>query len=219
MPDISATELRRLQALSDRIVRSEDRRKLLQEQRNAARNEVKELKATNRQLQKDARDLTKQISEVIEENKRLAAALAAAEDDVSNVTGRAAELVTERNKLAAANDALTGETRDLTKKLSAQQKANSTLKKSLDSAQAQLEADEVPVLLTPDSVGEMLDDFVKQIDVGGLQINKGDIRLSVAFGAAGEATGFVIPSAAADKDLPLHTIALDLVRRAPLESD
>lgn len=218
MPDISASELRRLQALSERIVRSEDRRRVLQEQRNAARDEVKELRATNRGLQKEVKDLTKQIAEVIEENKRLSEALTAAEDDVSNVTGRAAELVSERDRLATANDSLTRETRDLTKKLAAQEKANGTLKKSLDSAQAQLEADEVPVLLTGDSVGNLLDDFVKQIDIGGLQINKGDIRLSVAFGTAGEATGFLIPSTAADKDLPLHTISLDLVRRAP-ESD
>ena len=51
------------------------------------------------------------------------------------------------------------------------------------------------------------------------QINKGDIRFNVAFGTAGEATGFVIPSAAAHTDLPLHTINLDLVRRVALESE
>ena len=219
MPDVSATELRRLQALSDRIGRSEDRRRLLQEQRNAARDEVKQLKASNRQLLRDLRDRTKQVDELIEENKRLASALAVAGDDVANITNQAAALVTERDKLADTNVALTGEKQDLTKQLAAAAKANGTLQKSLDSAKAQLAADEVPVLLTPDSVGDLLDDFVKQIDIGGLQINKGDIRLNVAFGSAGEATGFVIPSAAADTDLPLHTISLDLVRRAAPESE
>ena len=46
-------------------------------------------------------------------------------------------------------------------------------------------------------------------------MHEGDIRLNVAFAQAGDTTGFVIPTTSADKDLPLHTINLNLTRKAP----
>ena len=226
MPEITATELRRLEAFSNRIVRVEDRQAQLRAQRDAARAEVKALKATVRELERTNRELAKtthtmeddatdQQQQFIDENQRLASEL--------EVAGKTAKQVTtQATRLAELRDALKGEMVDLkataktlNKDLTNLTKSNTLLTSQLRTATAQLEATDVPVFIPPDKIGGLLDDFVSKIDIGGLEVAEGDIRLHVAFGGAGDAAGFVIPSTAADKDLPLHTINLNLVKKAP----
>jgi len=230
MPEIPARELRRLESLSERIVRVEDRSKLTRTQRDEAREEVKQLKAKVRELEKTIRDLTaaaessaagssEQIDELLSENQRLADDVATAVRTADKVTAQSAKLADTRDSLKTQVQILTAEGKKLNKDLAAASKANTTLTSQLTTATAQLQADGVSVLIPPDKVGGLLDDFVSKIDIGGLEIQEGDIRLSVAFGTAGESAGFLIPSIAADDDLPLHTINLSLVKKAPTLSD
>lgn len=230
MPEIPARELRRLESLSDRIVRVEDRSKLTRTQRDEAREEVKQLKAKIRELEKTIRDLSaetesstassnEQISELLSENQRMADDLATAIRTADKVTAQSSKLADTRDSLKTQVQTLKAEATVLNKDLTVASKANATLTSQLTTATAQLQADGVSVLIPPDKVGGLLDDFVSKINIGGLEIQEGDIRLSVAFGTAGDSAGFLIPSTAADDDLPLHTINLSLVKKAPTLND
>lgn len=226
MPEVTAAELRRLEGLSARIVRADDRLRVTREQRDEAREEVKQLKARVRELERTNRDLIKsfesdasatsdQVDELIGENQRLADELSTAQKTADQVTTQAAKLATVRDDLKVQVADLKTESKALSSEVKTLTKSNTGLSTQLATATAQLETSEQPVFIAPDQVGGLLDDFVNKIDIGGLEVNEGDIRLNVAFAAAGDAAGFVIPSTAADDDLPLHTINLNLVKRAP----
>ncbi len=224
MPEITAAELRRLEALSDRIVRVNERRRTVMEERDAARSDVKQLRATVREMTgraseqaKTIEELERKIADVIAANAAQASRLAVAERSAKQTGSAASKLADARddlkNKLAANKAKL----KEATEQVVTLQKKVGTLHKQVRVLEGQVAATDLPVFLPAEKVGELLDDFVTQFDVGGLRITDGDVRLTVAFAGTGNGAAFVIPSTAAEKnDLPLHTVNLKLGPRPPL---
>jgi len=227
MPEITAAELRRLAALSDRIVRVDERRRTVMEERDAARNEAKQLRAVIRELTGRSREHSRTIEELEERVAGLVAAnadqanrLVAADRTAQQATSAAAKLADARDELTGKLAADRAKLKQTTKELVALRKSAGTLQKQVTMLEGQLAATDLPVFLPADKVGELLDDFVSQFDVGGLHITDGDVRLNVAFAGAGQGVAFVIPSTAAQKDeLPLHTLNLKLGPRPLLGED
>ena len=237
MPEVSASELRQLRSLSVRIVRVEDSAKNRLERLRSATAEISELKAaakeekrTNAAQQKVLEQenaalikelaaaragLTSQVSELLEVNRDLAERLGTAEGTSRALTAATEKIALRRDKAEAELSELKVVSTAAAKELATLQKSHVKIQNQLAAATAQLTEEGVAILLPPDAVGGLLDDFVSKIDLGGLEVHEGDIRLNVAFAQAGDTTGFVIPTTSADKNLPLHTINLNLTRKAP----
>lgn len=237
MPEVSAAELRQLRALSSRIVRVEDSAKKRLERLRAATAQISELKSTlkeekqarsverkaleqeikalSKELQETRESLTSQVAELVDVNRDLAKQLAAAEQSTNALTTATEKIALRRDKAEAEVKELKAAAKTTTTQLSTLQKSHDKIASQLTAATAQLADDGTAVLLPADAVGGLLDDFVKNIDLNGLEVHEGDVRLNVAFAQAGDTAGFVIPSTSADRDLPLHTINLNLTRKAP----
>jgi DNA repair exonuclease SbcCD ATPase subunit len=224
MPEISAAELRRLEALSERIVRVDQRRRTVMEARDAARAEVKKLRATIREMTGEAgeqkttiEDLERKIAELVTANADQAGRLVIAERSAGQAAIAASKLADARDDLKEKLAADKAKLKDATKQVVVLQKTAGTLKKQVAVLESQVAATDLPVFLPAEKVGELLDDFVTQFDVGGLRVTDGDVRLTVAFAGTGNGAAFVIPSTAAEKDeMPLHTVNLKLGPRPPL---
>lgn len=223
MPDISTTELRRLEALSDRIVRVDERRRTATEQRDAARAEVKDLKATIRAMRRTATEndrtieaLQEQVADLVAENREQAVRLETAKRSEEQATTAALKLADVQDDLKGQLTTTKGNLREANKQVNSLQKKIGTLEKQVTVLEGQVAATDLPVFLPADKVGELLDDFVTQFDVGGMQITDGEVRLNVAFASGADGAAFVIPSTAAEEqDLPLHTVNLKLGPRPP----
>ena len=87
---------------------------------------------------------------------------------------------------------------------------------------AGIEADAVLIATEAHAAARLIDGFVEEIGGGlpGLAVREGEIRLNVAFGKVGRATGFVVPSADAPPEVRknLHEVAVRFDRsREPAE--
>jgi DNA repair exonuclease SbcCD ATPase subunit len=224
MPEISAAELRRLEALSDRIVRVDERRRTMAEERDAARRDVKQLRANVREMTARANEqaksidqLEQKIADLVAANAEQAKRLVVAERSARQAGLAAAKLADARDNLKEELVADRVKLKEATKQVGALQKQTRTLNKQVKLLEDEVAASDLPVFLPAEKVGELLDDFVTQFDVGGLRITDGDVRLTVAFADTGKGAAFVIPSSAAEKsELPLHTVSLKLGPRPPL---
>ena len=224
MPEISAAELRRLEALSERIVRVDERRRTVAEERDAARRDVKQLRATVREMvgraneqAKAIEQLEQRIADLIAANAEQAQRLVVAERSAGQAGLAAVKLADARDKLKEQLAADRVKLKEATKQVRALQKQTRTLDKQVQLLEDEVSASDLPVFLPAEKVGDLLDDFVTQFDIGGLRITDGDVRLTVAFADAGKGAAFVIPSSAAEKsELPLHTVSLKLGPRPPL---
>jgi hypothetical protein len=79
-------------------------------------------------------------------------------------------------------------------------------------AEAQLKTKTITPVLPANEVARLIDGFVDEIGSGlpGLSVREGEIRLQVAFGKVGQASGFVVPSADAPADVRknLHEVSV-----------
>lgn len=95
------------------------------------------------------------------------------------------------------------------------------LSERLKLAEAQLKTDTITPVLPAKEVARLIDGFVDEIGTGlpGLSVREGEIRLQVAFGKVGRASGFVVPSADAPPDVRknLHEVSIRFDRTLPTE--
>lgn len=224
MPEISAQDLRRLRALEGRLAKAEDARKSFTVER-------RELRARATAAEREARAAGSRTAEVegrleslLAENARLAARL----DEISKDAVRLRDAgVKLREQLDAARKAVregAAEGKRLSRSLAKSQSEASRLSERLKLAEAQLAAKTTTPVLPAKEVARLIDGFVEEIGGGlpGLAVREGEIRLNVAFGKVGRATGFVVPTADAPADVRknLHEVAVRFDRsREALEPE
>lgn len=224
MPEISAQDLRRLRALEERLEKAQGERRSFAAER-------RELRARATVAEREARAADARTSEVeqrlealLTENGRLAARLDEISSDADKLRGAATKL---REQLDAAKQEVregAAEMKRLTKSLAKVESEGSRLTERLKLAEAQLKTKTTTPVLPAREVAKLIDGFVEEIGGGlpGLAVRDGEIRLNVAFGKVGRATGFVVPTADAPADVRknLHEVAVRFDRtREPEAGD
>jgi chromosome segregation ATPase len=223
VPEISAQDLRRLRALEDRLAKAEDARKSFTVER-------RELRARATAAEREARAAASRTAEVegrleslLAENGRLAARLDEIDKDAAKLRDAGLRL---REQLDAAKQAVregAAETKRLSRSLAKSESESGRLSERLKLAEAQLSAKTTAPVLPAKEVAKLIDGFVEEIGGGlpGLAVREGEIRLNVAFGKVGRATGFVVPSADAPADVRknLHEVAVRFDRTRELVED
>lgn len=224
MPEISAQDLRRLRALEERLEKAQDERRSFTAER-------RELRARATLAEREARaadartgEVEQRLEALLTENGRLAARLDEISSDADNLRGAATKL---REQLDAAKQEVregAAETKRLTRSLAKVESESSRLTERLKLAEAQLKTKTTTPVLPAREVARLIDGFVEEIGGGlpGLAVRDGEIRLNVAFGKVGRATGFVVPTADAPADVRknLHEVAVRFDRtREPEAGD
>lgn len=198
MPEVSARDLRRLRALEGRLEKAEGERK--------------SLTAERRELRARAAAAENRVAALLEENARLAAERDDVAADVGRLRDAGDKLRAELDRAKAAAREAVGEAKRLQSSLRRAERERDRLDERLKLAEGQLKGKTTAPLVTAGEVARLLDGFVAEIGGGlpGLAVREGEVRLQVAFGKVGRATGFVVPSADAPPEARknLHEVAI-----------
>lgn len=220
MPEVSAQDLRRLRTLEQRLEKVQDERRSFGAERRELRGRATASERAARAAEANTAEVEGRLEALLVENARLAARL----DDISSdaVKLRAAGMKL-REQLDDARKAVREGAAEAKRLAKASQKAEaeaSRLGERLKLAEAQLRTKTTTPVLPAREVAKLIDDFVEEIGGGlpGLGVREGEIRLNVAFGKVGRATGFVVPSADAPPDVRknLHEVAVRFDRSREL---
>ncbi len=220
MPEISAQDLRRLRALEERLEKAQDERRSLSAER-------RELRARATAAERDARaadsrtaDAEQRLEALVVENGRLAARLDEISSEADKLRGAAVKLREQLDEARKEVRAGAAETKRLTKSLAKAETEGERLGERLKLAEAQLKSKTTTPVLPAKEVARLIDGFVEEIGGGlpGLAVREGEIRLNVAFGKVGRATGFVVPSADAPPEVRknLHEVSVRFDRSREL---
>jgi multidrug resistance efflux pump len=224
MAEISASDLRRLEALEGKLAKAQDDRKTLAEEKRELRAAVAAGARQRRALDQEIANTTGQLEAVLAENAALAQRLEDVTSDLERIRSASLELRKEvdaaRADLKNAQSSLTRAQREL----SVAQADRTNLAKTLALANEQLAGKSITPVLPATDVAKLVDGLVSDLGRGlpGLAIRDGEVRLKVAFGTIGETTGFVIPSAKSPPEMRenLHEVAVrfDRALLPPAES-
>lgn len=220
MPEISARDLRRLEAVEGKLVRARDERKALAAERRELRAAVTANARRARVLEREAAATDAKLEAVLAENAALAARLDEAAVDLEQLQAASLEL---RAQLDSARAELEGAKEALAKaqgELGALAKERDGLAANLKLANEQLAGKGITPVVPAKEVAKLVDDLVVEIGSGlpGMVIRDGELRLQVAFGKVGQQTGFVIPSAESPAEVRenLHQVAIRFDRTVEL---
>jgi len=210
--EISARDLRRLEALEGRLDKSQDERKTLVAERRELHSAVAANARLARASEKEAADANAKLEDVLAQNAALAKRLDEITTDRERLEEAPLELRTEldsvRRELKDAHESLTNVRRELT----AAQADRDGFAETAELASEQLEGKSIPPVLPAKDVAKLLDALVSEIGSGlpGLAVRDGEVRLQVAFGKAGRKSGFVLPSATSPPEVRgnLHELAI-----------
>jgi predicted nuclease with TOPRIM domain len=220
VPEISARDLRRLQALEGRLAKTQDERKALAAERRELRAAVAANARRARAAEKEAAAADEKLEAVLRENAALAARIDEIQADLEGVQAASlrlreqvdttsAELGAVREALAAAEG-----------KVGGLEKERDSLSESLKLANEQLSDKGMTPVLPAKEVAKLIDGLVVEIGTGlpGMVVRDGELRLQVAFGKIGQQTGFVIPSAETPEEVRknLHEVAIRFDRSVEL---
>jgi predicted nuclease with TOPRIM domain len=220
VPEISARDLRRLQALDERLTKTQDERKALAAERRELRAAVTANARRARAAEKEAAAADDKVEAVLRENAALAARIDEIQADLEGVQAASlqlreqvdatsAELGTVQDALAAAEG-----------KAGGLEKERDSLSESLKLANEQLSGKGMTPVLPAKEVAKLVEGLVTEIGTGlsGMVVRDGELKLQVAFGKIGQQTGFVIPSAETPEDVRknLHEVAIRFDRTVEL---
>ena len=223
MPEISAQDLRRLRALEARLERATEDRKSATAERRELRERATAAERAARAADARAAEVDERLGALLAENARLAARLEEIAADGQKLRTAGVKL---RDQLDEAQKAVrqgAAESKRLTRALGKAEGESERFAERLKLAEAQLKSKTTTPVLPAKEVARLIDGFVEEIGGGlpGLGVREGEIRLNVAFGKAGRATGFVVPTADASPEIRknLHevTVRFDRSREAELE--
>ncbi len=217
---------RRLTAAEKAASRVEALEAASQEAREALKTERAEAKERIRAAEERAAaaiaavgSLPEQVEALLRENRRLAEQLDAVRGDVTTL-GKAAEEArqaaeTARSEAVAATKAQT-QAEETIRRLSEERASLAT---RLGAAEAQLQDEGKTVILPADEAARQVGTLVDQLSAGlpNLSVREGEFRLKVAFGGAGDLSGFVIPTADSSPELrnALHELTLRFDQTGP----
>jgi ABC-type transporter Mla subunit MlaD len=221
VPEISAQDLRRLRALEERLEKAQDERRSFTAERRDLRARATLAEREARAADARTGEVEQRLEALLTENGRLAARLDEISSDADKLRGAATRL---REQLDAAKQEVregAAETKRLAKSLAKAETEGGRLTERLTLAEAQLKSKTTTPVLPAREVARLIDGFVEEIGGGlpGLAVRDGEIRLNVAFGKVGRATGFVVPTADAPADVRknLHEVAVRFDRTRELD--
>lgn len=220
MPEISARDLRRLQALEGRLTKTRDERQALAAERRELRAAVTANARRARAAEKEAAAADDKVEAILRENAALAARIDEIQADLERVQAASLELRAQvdatSTELGAAQQALAA----AEGKVGGLEKERDSLSESLKLANEQLSGKGMTPVLPAKEVAKLVEGLVLDIGTGlpGMVVRDGELRLQVAFGKIGQQTGFVIPSAETPPDVRknLHEVAIRFDRTVEL---
>lgn len=220
MPEISARDLRRLQALEERLTKTQDERKALSAERRELRAAVNANARRARAAEKEAAAAEDKVEAVLRENASLAARIEEIQADLGRVEAASLQL-REQVDATAAELGVTRETLAAAEgKVGGLEQERDTLSESLKVANEQLSGKGMTPVLPAKEVAKLVEGLVVEIGTGlpGMVVRDGELRLQVAFGKVGQQTGFVIPSAETPEEVRknLHEVAIRFDRTVEL---
>ncbi len=189
MPEVDANELRRLRRMEGRLEKAQEKSKT-----DTAEN--RNLKTRLRATETKTEDLSKQVTALIEENRGLSEQLENVSSDIESLgkVGEEARQAIDAARAQAreateARERLEGENRTLASE-------RNTFLARAETAEAQLSEEGRISILPTEEVTRIVGDLVTDLrgSLPGLNVREGEIKLKVAFGGAGERSGFVIPT-------------------------
>jgi len=212
MPEISAQDLRRLQALEEKLEKAQGEKKSFTVERRELRARATAAQRAAKSAEKRAAEVDDRLASLLAENARLAARLDEIAADSERLRAAGIKL---REQLDATKKSLQqtlSEAKKTTRTLQKTESEREVLGQRLKLAEAQLKTKTITPVLPAKEVARLIDGFVDEIGSGlsGLSVREGEIRLQVAFGKVGQASGFVVPSADAPADVRknLHEVSV-----------
>lgn len=221
MPEISAQDLRRLQALEEKLEKAQGEKKSFTVERRELRARATTAERAAKSAEKRAGEIDDRLAALLAENARLAVRLDEIATDSERLRAAGVKL---REQLDTTKKSLQQTLSEATKTTRALRKAESereVLGQRVKLAEAQLKTKTITPVLPAKEVARLIDGFVDEIGSGlpGLSVREGEIRLQVAFGKVGQASGFVVPSADAPADVRknLHEVSVRFDRTLATE--
>jgi chromosome segregation ATPase len=212
MPEISAQDLRRLQALEEKLEKAQGEKKTFTAERRELRARATVAERAAKSAEKRAGEVDDRLAALLAENARLATRLEEIAADSERLRAAGLKL---REQLDATKKSLQqtlSEAKKTTRALQKAESARGALGERLKLAEAQLKTKTITPVLPAKEVARLIDGFVDEIGSGlpGLTVREGEVRLQVAFGKVGQASGFVVPSADAPADVRknLHEVSI-----------
>ncbi|MGH3015901.1 MAG: hypothetical protein ACRDNN_13220 [Gaiellaceae bacterium] len=220
MPEISARDLRRLQALEERLTKTQDERKALAAERRELRAAVTANARRARAAEKEAAAADDKLEAVLRENAALAARLDEIQADLGRVEAASVELRERVDATAAELGDAQKALADAQGKVGGLEQERDSLSESLKIASEQLAGKGMTPVLPAKEVAKLVEGLVVEIGTGlpGMVVRDGELKLQVAFGKVGQQTGFVIPSAETPEEVRknLHEVAIRFDRTVEL---
>lgn len=223
MSELSAQDVRRLKTLEERLEKAADEKQSFQAQRRELRARATAAERAVKAADRRSAELEDKLTAVLAENARLATRLDELTADSEGLRAAGVKLREELNATKKSLRESSAEVRRLAKGLDRTEKDRDRVAEHLKTAEAQLKAKTTTPLLPAKEVAKLIDGFMEEIGTGlpGLSVREGEIRLQVAFGKAGRATGFVVPTADAPEDVRenLHEVAFRFDRALGEETE
>lgn len=223
MSELSAQDVRRLKTLEERLAKAADEKQSFQAQRRELRARATAAERAVKAADRRSAELEDKLTAVLAENARLATRLDELTADSEGLRAAGVKLREELNATKKSLRESSAEVRRLAKGLDRTEKDRDRVAEHLKTAEAQLKAKTTTPLLPAKEVAKLIDGFMEEIGAGlpGLSVREGEIRLQVAFGKAGRATGFVVPTADAPEDVRenLHEVAFRFDRALGEETE
>jgi hypothetical protein len=220
VPEISARDLRRLQALEERLTKTQDERKALAAERRELRAAVTANARRARAAEKEAAAADDKLEAVLRENAALAARIDEIQADLGRVEAASVELRGRVDATAAELGAAQKALAEAQGKVGGLEQERDSLSDSLKIANEQLSGKGITPVIPAKEVAKLVDGLIVEIGTGlpGMVVRDGELRLQVAFGKVGQQTGFVIPSAETPEEVRknLHEVAIRFDRTVEL---
>lgn len=211
MVEISAQDLRRLKILEERLGKAADEKRSFSVERRELRARATTAERMAKAAEKQAGEADDKLAALLTENNRLAARLDEIAADAVRIGAAGVKLREQLDETKKSLRESVVEGKRLTKSLQKTESDRGRVAERLELAEAQLKTKTTTPVLPAKEVAKLIDGFMEEIGTGlpGLSVREGEIRLQVAFGKVGRASGFVVPSADAPADVRknLHEVS------------
>lgn len=221
MPEISATNLRRLEELGVRLKKAHKEKKALAAERRELRSVATTHVRRVRLLQKRIEGVEAKLDAALEENAGLAAKLETSAADLEQLQSASLEL---RGELDASRTELEQAKKSAAvteEELTSLRDERDRLAEQLSLASAQLEKKAIAPVLPPAEVSKLVDGFVSDLGarLSGMTVRDGELQLKVGFEKVGRKAGFVVPSSESPPEVrdSLHEISIRFGRTPEIE--
>jgi len=220
VPEVSATDLRRLEALEGRLDKTRDEQKKLTAERRQLRAAATAATRRIRELEKEAGAAEKKLDAALAENASLATRLDESSKDLERLKAASLELRTELDAARGELEKAAESAAQAQKEASSLRKERDDLADSLALANEQLAGKSIAPVLSANEVSRLVDGFVTDLGsrLSGMAIRDGELQLRVGFEKVGRATGFVVPSSESPPEVRdnLHEVSIRFSRTVDL---